>query len=103
MMWRLSQRVTYPDIVNYLYLCNPSPFTLDDMRAYKSLEAYNQFVCGWVKELGVVWVKDDTCVLVANVSTPVNQTDKVNRNVTGLFENPAGTEVALTNQHTPAL
>ena len=69
-------KVTYPDIVNYL-LFNPSPFTLDDMRAYKSLEAYNQFVCGWVKELGVVWVKDDTCVLVANVSTPVDQTDKV--------------------------
>ena len=69
-------KVTYPDIVNYL-LFNPSPFTLDDMRAYKSLEAYNQFVCGWVKELGVVWVKDDTCVLVANVSTPVDQTDKI--------------------------
>ena len=35
---------------------------------YKSLEAYNQFVCGWVRDLGVMPVKDDVCVLVARVS-----------------------------------
>ena len=35
---------------------------------YKSLEAYNQFVCGWVRDLGVIPVKDDVCVLVARVS-----------------------------------
>ncbi len=38
-------KVTYPDIVNYLVF-SASPFTMEDMRAYKSLEAYNQFICG---------------------------------------------------------
>ena len=61
-------KITYPDIVNYLVF-SPGPFTMDDMRAYKSLEAYNQFVCGWVRDLGVILVKDDMCVLVAQVRT----------------------------------
>ena len=59
-------KVTYPDIVNYLVF-GPSPFTMEDMRAYKSLEAYNQFVCGWVRDLGVILAKDDVFVLVARV------------------------------------
>ena len=57
-------KVIYPDIVNYLVF-GPSPFSMEDMRAYKSLEAYNQFVCGWVRDLGVIPVKPDVCVLVA--------------------------------------
>lgn len=61
-------KITYPDIVNYLVF-SPSPFTMDDMRAYKSLEAYNQFVCGWVRDLGVIVAKDDICILVAQVRT----------------------------------
>ena len=42
--------VTYPDIVNYL-VNGRSSYTLDDLKAYKSLEAYNQFVCGWVRDV----------------------------------------------------
>ncbi|WAR30570.1 hypothetical protein MAR_033112, partial [Mya arenaria] len=39
--------VTYPDIVNYL-IFTPSRFKIDDLKAWKSLEAVNQF--GWVRE-----------------------------------------------------
>lgn len=39
--------VSCPDIVNYL-LFTPSPYTLEDMKSYKSLQAYNQVVEGWV-------------------------------------------------------
>ena len=45
----LLPAITYPDIVNYL-LFTPSPYSSDDLRAYKSLDAYNQFVCGWVRD-----------------------------------------------------
>ncbi|KAL3889699.1 hypothetical protein ACJMK2_002028 [Sinanodonta woodiana] len=39
--------VTYPDIVNYL-LFSTSAYTMDELKSYKGLEAYNQFVSGWV-------------------------------------------------------
>ncbi|XP_060576835.1 uncharacterized protein LOC132734136 [Ruditapes philippinarum] len=41
--------ITYPDIVNYL-LFTPSAYSADDLKAYKSLDANNQFVSGWVRE-----------------------------------------------------
>ena len=40
--------ISYPDIVNYL-IFNPSPFTKDDFKAYKGLEAYKQYVDGYVR------------------------------------------------------
>ncbi|XP_062603415.1 uncharacterized protein LOC134265178 [Saccostrea cucullata] len=42
--------ITYPDIVNYL-VYSKSAYTFEDFKAYKSLEAYNQFVCGWVTDV----------------------------------------------------
>ena len=39
--------VLYPDIVNYC-LYKKSAFTLSELKSYKSLDAYNQFVSGWV-------------------------------------------------------
>ena len=36
-------------IVNYLVFTR-SPFSADDMRAYKSLEAYNQVIEDWVRD-----------------------------------------------------
>nr|XP_002158196.2 uncharacterized protein LOC100211323 [Hydra vulgaris] len=44
--------VTYPDIVNY-FLFAPSPLTKDQLKAYKALDSYNQFVSGWVINAGV--------------------------------------------------
>ncbi|XP_067654064.1 uncharacterized protein [Haliotis asinina] len=42
---------SYVDIVNYLVF-SPSPFySLSDMRNYRSLEAYDRFVCGWVRDI----------------------------------------------------
>lgn len=42
--------ITHGDIVNYLVF-ERSAYTKDEFKAFKSLEAYNQFVCGWVKEV----------------------------------------------------
>lgn len=41
----------YPDIVNYL-VCSQSVYTLDQLKAYKSLQAYNYFISGFVQDLG---------------------------------------------------
>ena len=43
----------YPDIVNYLEF-SPSPFSADDIKAYKSLKAYNQIIEGWVRDVKVM-------------------------------------------------
>ena len=55
--------ITYPDIVNYLVNAQ-STYTMAELKAYKSLEAYNPFVCGWAKD-----------VQHLPVSTPVSDTD----------------------------
>ncbi|XP_041349329.1 uncharacterized protein LOC121368656 [Gigantopelta aegis] len=57
--------VTYPDIVNYLVF-SPSPYTSDDLKSFKGLEAYNQFVCGWVRDKTFRLV-NDRCVVKAKV------------------------------------
>ena len=49
--------ITYPDIVNYLVF-HPSPYSAEDMKAYKSLEAYNQVLEGWVCEIGVYKISE---------------------------------------------
>lgn len=62
----LLPAVTYPDIVNYL-VYSPSPYTLDDLKCYKGLEAYNQFVSGWVFSISA-GVIDGKHVVKAKVS-----------------------------------
>ena len=59
--------ITYPDIVNYLVL-TPSVYTSDDLKSYKSLEAYNNIMEGWVKEIKVFNTKDNMAVVAARVS-----------------------------------
>ncbi|KAK2140348.1 hypothetical protein LSH36_1385g00014 [Paralvinella palmiformis] len=45
--------VSYPDIVNYL-IFNKSCYTMEDMKAWKSLEAYNQLTSGWISDVAFV-------------------------------------------------
>ena len=57
--------VTYPDIVNYL-LFTTSAYTMDELKSYKSLEAYNQFINGWVQEVKVKII-NNLCVHIGKV------------------------------------
>jgi len=41
---------TYLDIVNYL-ISVANAYTMQEFRNFKSLEAYEQFCCGWVQDL----------------------------------------------------
>ena len=42
--------ITWGDMYNYL-INSPSNFTHDSMKAYKSLESYNFYICGHVQAL----------------------------------------------------
>jgi len=42
--------VTYPDIVNYMLFARSS-VTSEELKCYKGLESYNQFLSGWVKDV----------------------------------------------------
>ena len=55
------------DLVSYLVL-QTSFLTPKQLKAHKSLEAYNQFVCGWVKDVRA-WSLDGKSVVTGRVST----------------------------------
>ena len=58
--------ITYPDIVNYLVF-GTSPFSAEDMKAYKSLDAYNQVLEGWVIDLKMLVTKSDLNIVRGKV------------------------------------
>ncbi|XP_035689579.1 uncharacterized protein LOC118424879 [Branchiostoma floridae] len=62
----LVPSVEYPDIVNYLVLTT-SWATNNQMKAYKSMEAYNFFVSGWVDTLQMKTVSPDKVLVAARV------------------------------------
>lgn len=59
--------MTYADIYEYLVI-RISFYTHDQLRSFKSLEAYDLFSCGWVKNIR--WLKGDQnlVVVIAEVS-----------------------------------
>ena len=63
----LFPKIKYPDIVNYLVL-QASWATNKQMKAYKSTEAHNFFVSGWVNTLMMKRVDSDKVVVYARVS-----------------------------------
>ena len=66
--WQDWPDVQYPDVYNYL-VETPSLYTRQQLKAYKSLEAYKQFVDGWVGNVTVrrVPCAQHTCVVNARV------------------------------------
>ena len=64
---RYFPSVTYPDVVNCM-LFAPSPVTSEELKCYKSLDAFNQFMEGWVKEIGVKVCKDERLIVSGRVS-----------------------------------
>ena len=55
--------VLFLDICNYLVL-QTSFYTTKQMKAYKSMEAYNNFISGWVKEIGTKRLQNNSALLI---------------------------------------
>ena len=53
------------DLVSYLVL-QTSFVTVKQFKAHKSMEAYNQFACGWVKDVQA-WNVSGKCVVTGKV------------------------------------
>ena len=59
--------ITSVNIAMYL-LINPSPYTGNDLLNYKSMDCYNNFLSGWVREILVKVVSTDLRLVIAKVS-----------------------------------
>ncbi|XP_060085336.1 uncharacterized protein LOC132564723 [Ylistrum balloti] len=65
--------VTFADI--FMYLVNfTSVYTVEELKCYKGLQAYNQFISGWVRDVAVYKV-NDLCLHTARVMHSQRLTD----------------------------
>ena len=55
-------KVHYIDVVNYL-IHKKSAYTHEDLKAYKSMEAYNQMCYGWVQDVRSMTVENHILVM----------------------------------------
>ena len=55
--------VTHGDIVNYLVFSKNPMCSFEEMKAYKGLDAHNQFTSGWVREVSVGYIGNIAVVL----------------------------------------
>ena len=59
--------ITYIHVGLYL-LFTPSPYTKEDLENYKSMDSYERFLAGWVREVLVKRCSGDIVLMVAKVS-----------------------------------
>ena len=45
-----------------------NPVTAGELKCNKSMETYNYFLCGWVKEVATKFFKDESCLILEKVS-----------------------------------
>ena len=70
--------VDYADIVFY-FVERPGIFTRQEMKQWKSTEAYNYFQCGHVRQVRVYDVAaTQSCIVMAHVNPSQNAPDKTN-------------------------